>query len=259
MYKKNFFINIQKGDYVFDFGNKGPRMKCICSPKGGGEFDTAKENNLSLCFLIEYGNFRYYTGGDTDGDNELSVAKSIKNECANKTLFYKVGHHGSKVSSTPDFLNCLNPQVAFISCGNDDMTERHGHPTVKCLENLKNKNSIKNMFLTSCLPGKNGIIEDNYDIRQTGKAIVSGLEGYYEYIAKGGETKYDDDGDIIEEKAKPGEKIINHVFRQGDILLEVCPVFGELSSYVSYWEMYKGINDLNNFRYTTKYYPINKI
>ena len=39
--------------------------------------------------------------------------------------FLKVGHHGSKTSSSKDFINSINPKYSIISVGKNN---RYGHP-----------------------------------------------------------------------------------------------------------------------------------
>ncbi len=51
----------------------------------------------------------------------------------------KVGHHGSKTSSNPDFIKEINPKLALISVGEKN---RYGHPNQETLETLK-KNQIR--------------------------------------------------------------------------------------------------------------------
>ena len=46
--------------------------------------------------------------------------------------FMKVGHHGSKFSSTQDFLTALSLKAAVISVGENN----YGHPTAETLERL---------------------------------------------------------------------------------------------------------------------------
>lgn len=49
------------------------------------------------------------------------------------TEILKVGHHGSKGSTSEAFLDCINPQAAVISCGENN----YGHPSETVLSNLK--------------------------------------------------------------------------------------------------------------------------
>ena len=47
----------------------------------------------------------------------------------------KVGHHGSKTSSSKEFINEINPKYSIISVGKNN---RYGHPNKEVLENLEN-------------------------------------------------------------------------------------------------------------------------
>ena len=46
----------------------------------------------------------------------------------------KVGHHGSKTSSSKDFINEISPKYSIISVGKNN---RYGHPNKKVLDNLQ--------------------------------------------------------------------------------------------------------------------------
>ena len=64
------------------------------------------------------------------GDAERAVESDLVNsgELRPVTLL-KVGHHGSKTSSTEEFLGATTPQFAFISDGYKNQFH-HPHPTV---------------------------------------------------------------------------------------------------------------------------------
>jgi len=47
--------------------------------------------------------------------------------------YLKVGHHGSRTSSTPAFLDAVGPQVTSLSTG---VRNRFGHPHAPTLHNL---------------------------------------------------------------------------------------------------------------------------
>ena len=46
----------------------------------------------------------------------------------------KIGHHGSKTSSSIEFINDINPKYSIISVGKNN---RYGHPNKEVLENLE--------------------------------------------------------------------------------------------------------------------------
>ena len=47
----------------------------------------------------------------------------------------KVGHHGSKTSSSKEFISEINPRYSLISVGKNN---RYGHPNKEVLNNLRN-------------------------------------------------------------------------------------------------------------------------
>ena len=49
----------------------------------------------------------------------------------------KVGHHGSKTSSSAEFIDKVNPKYSIISVGKNN---RYGHPNKEVLDNLKDSN-----------------------------------------------------------------------------------------------------------------------
>ena len=46
----------------------------------------------------------------------------------------KVGHHGSKTSSSKEFISAIKPEYGVISVGKNN---RYGHPNKEVLENIK--------------------------------------------------------------------------------------------------------------------------
>ena len=48
-----------------------------------------------------------------------------------------VGHHGSKTSTSMDFLEAVNPRYALISCGEDNA---YAHPNSFVIKKLEKKN-----------------------------------------------------------------------------------------------------------------------
>lgn len=68
------------------------------------------------------------------GDAEVLVEKNIiKNNPDLQIDVLKVGHHGSKTSSSDEFLNVISPTYAVISVGEDN---KYGHPNQSILQRL---------------------------------------------------------------------------------------------------------------------------
>ncbi|WP_019769358.1 ComEC/Rec2 family competence protein, partial [Streptococcus sobrinus] len=69
--------------------------------------------------------------GDQEKEGEEDLMKIYPNL---HVQILKAGHHGSKGSSTPDFLKQISPEVALISAGQNN---RYGHPNKETLERFK--------------------------------------------------------------------------------------------------------------------------
>jgi competence protein ComEC len=87
--------------------------------------DTEYEgNNDSLVLLLEHEGFRALFTGDLEKEGEEYLLTSSKSQIENIHLL-KVGHHGSKTSSSQEFIEALNPQLSIFSAGKNN---RYGHP-----------------------------------------------------------------------------------------------------------------------------------
>lgn len=100
--------------------------------------DNYTHNDSSLVLLMknDYG-YLLFTG-DLETDGEEKVMKRY-GEVQLIPLILKVGHHGSKTSTTEPFLNFLQPEIAIISAGRNN---RYGHPNDEVMERLA-ANNIK--------------------------------------------------------------------------------------------------------------------
>ena len=72
--------------------------------------------------------------GDASKLKEEDIIKKYK---LAKIDFLKVGHHGSKTSSSKEFINKIDPKYSIISVGRKN---RYGHPNKETLEVLKDSN-----------------------------------------------------------------------------------------------------------------------
>ena len=85
-------------------------------------------NNDSLVLRLDYGTTSYLLAGDIERPVERQL---LARGDALHVDFLKVGHHGSKTSTTPDFLQAVSPRVAVISAGADNP---YGHPSQSVLD-----------------------------------------------------------------------------------------------------------------------------
>ena len=70
------------------------------------------------------------------GDAGVGVEEELIKKYNLKNIdILKVGHHGSKTSSSIDFINYINPKISLISVGEDN---KFNHPNQEVLEVLKN-------------------------------------------------------------------------------------------------------------------------
>jgi competence protein ComEC len=88
-----------------------------------------KSNNRSLVLILEYRGCRLFFGGDIEKAAETEVMKYLE-----PITLLKVSHHGSRTSSTPEFLDSARPKVGVISVGRGN---QYGHPHELVLKRLR--------------------------------------------------------------------------------------------------------------------------
>lgn len=92
-------------------------------------------NNNAMVFNLHYKKFSMLFTGDIEEASEKEILKLYsKNKDLLKANILKVAHHGSKTSSTSEFINVVNPKIAVIGVGNNN---KFGHPNENVLERLK--------------------------------------------------------------------------------------------------------------------------
>jgi competence protein ComEC len=90
----------------------------------------APHNNDSLVLEVTYGQRSILLTGDAERPIEDDMV--AEGELHRVTLL-KVGHHGSKTSSSEEFLSQVNPKFALIS---DGYKNQFHHPNAEVLERL---------------------------------------------------------------------------------------------------------------------------
>lgn len=92
-------------------------------------------NNNSIVAKLCYQNFSILLTGDIEQIAEQEIVKKYNNTNMLKSTVLKVAHHGSKTSTTQDFLNLVAPKIALIGVGEKNT---FGHPSQEILKKLDN-------------------------------------------------------------------------------------------------------------------------
>ena len=92
------------------------------------EYDN--ENDNSNVIYTELNGYKFMFMGDASSATEHEILE--KYNLSNIDVL-KVGHHGSKTSSSKEFINEVNPKYSIISVGKNN---RYGHPNKEVIDNL---------------------------------------------------------------------------------------------------------------------------
>lgn len=92
--------------------------------------EAQQTNDTSIIMRVEYNGFSILFTGDAGYTAEYMV---IDSGYPLDSDVLKVAFHGSKTSSTPEFISAVDPQIAIISCKKDNC---YGHPDPETLETL---------------------------------------------------------------------------------------------------------------------------
>jgi competence protein ComEC len=98
------------------------------------EVAPSAKNNDSLVLRLRYGSQTILLPGDAEKQTEREILFENGAEALHSDVL-KIGHHGSKNSTTPEFLAAVQPRVGIISAGEDNP---YGHPSRELLERLEN-------------------------------------------------------------------------------------------------------------------------
>lgn len=122
----------------------GRALTCL-GPVGTSETDKNKMvevleagNEASTVLKLEDGVFRMLLTGDLEGNGEKQLTETLNKEQGSHFLILKAGHHGSKNSSSAEFLKTVSPRATLISAGKNN---RYGHPHAETLERLREAGS----------------------------------------------------------------------------------------------------------------------
>ena len=95
-------------------------------------------NNNSIVTKICYNNFSILFTVDVEEIAENEICRKYNTTNKLKANILKVAHHGSKTSSTAEFIKMVKPQIALIGVGEKN---KFGHPNDGVIQRLKNMNT----------------------------------------------------------------------------------------------------------------------
>lgn len=126
---EKFLNNLRAGKTGEIFHVDGVDVEIIFAPNVG------TGNEISNVYKIRYGDITFLITGDLIIENESEM---LREGVDVSSTVLKVGHHGSKTSSSEEFLRAVNPSVAVICVGYGN---NFGHPRAEVLERLENLNA----------------------------------------------------------------------------------------------------------------------
>lgn len=115
---------------------KGDVLSCqklrICCVHPAPDYEWESENDYSLTLDISYQDLRILATGDLEQQGERAAG-----DLRGGYDLLKVGHHGSKTSTSQEFLVMVSPRYGVISAGKKN---RYGHPSPETVKKLKTAN-----------------------------------------------------------------------------------------------------------------------
>ena len=121
-------LKMKKGDAI---ASKAFRMECIYPNREVFE----DKNDMSLTLKLTMGECTGIFAGDISSEAERIL---VQEHLIDSVDIYKVNHHGSKNSSSEEFLEKIHPKVTVISCAKRN---RYGHPSDEAIKRIETEGS----------------------------------------------------------------------------------------------------------------------
>ncbi len=96
------------------------------------EFKVSETNEMSIITKLVYGDTSVMLTGDAGKVLETLITSTDKEYLRSTVL--KAGHHGSKTSSLPSFIEAVSPRYTVISASEDNS---YGHPHLETIKTLE--------------------------------------------------------------------------------------------------------------------------
>jgi competence protein ComEC len=153
MRRSNVPVRLVGRGHVLRFGTVNAE---VLWPQFTLDQEAPSRNNDSIVLRLSYGQRVFLLTGDLEKEGEASIQDS-RDELACDVL--KVGHHGSKTSSTAAFITATHPTLAVISVG---LSSPFGHPDPQVVERLRASGA---QVITTGQRGTITIRTDGHDLK----------------------------------------------------------------------------------------------
>ena len=138
---KGIEYNIARAGQEIDLGS-GINMEVLNPPEGLFEGTSHDVDNNGVVLRLTWGKVSFLFTADIREEAEFELIGQRANL---KSTVLKVAHHGSKTSTSQQFLAAVDPEVAVISVGADNT---FGHPSPEVLERLIDRLGEDNIYRT---------------------------------------------------------------------------------------------------------------
>ncbi|MCK4403133.1 MAG: MBL fold metallo-hydrolase [Dehalococcoidia bacterium] len=139
---------IARAGQVIDLGN-GIKLEVLNPPTKLLQGTSHDVDNNGVVIKLSWGKVSFLFAADIREEAEFEL---IRQRSDLRSTVLKVAHHGSKTSTSPQFLAVVDPEIAVISVGADNS---FGHPGTEVVERLVDRLGDDKVYLTS----ENGTIE----------------------------------------------------------------------------------------------------
>jgi len=139
--EKQIKRDIAQAGQEIDLGN-GIKMEVLNPPATLFKGTSADVDNNGVVLKLSWGEASFLFTADIREEAEFELIGQRANL---KSTALKVSHHGSKTSTTSQFLGAVDPEVAVICVGADNP---FGHPNPEVLERLTDRLGEDNVYRT---------------------------------------------------------------------------------------------------------------
>ena len=127
-------ITIEHETRAGNFALDNVQGKIFWPENSSADSSSAAKNDDSLVLRLRYQERAILLSGDAEREAEREIL-SENNPDDLQAEVLKIGHHGGRNSTTPDFLAAVKPRLGIISVGEDNT---YHHPHAELLERLAN-------------------------------------------------------------------------------------------------------------------------